>query len=83
MAALARLFGGGRGTKLSTSAGQVELTAGEERAYGSLFTAVDNDGDGKVAGAEGALFLRRSRLPDDVLREVCPAALHQACQPRP
>jgi hypothetical protein len=35
-----------------------------------LFSILDCDGDELVAGVEGALFLRRSALPTDQLREV-------------
>lgn len=68
--AFARLFGGPAPVTLQCTAGKVALAPDRAKTYAQLFGAVDHDSDGRVGGAEGALFLRRSRLDDDVLREV-------------
>jgi len=38
--------------------------------YDMLFTLVDSDEDGYIRGPEGAVFLRRASISDDILREV-------------
>lgn len=50
--------------------GNVVLTKPELQRYTWLFTMVDSDNDGAVGGSEGALFLRRSGLSNEQLREV-------------
>jgi hypothetical protein len=50
--------------------GAVVFTKKEQQRYTWLLTMLDSDADDQLAGAEGAMFLRRSQLNTDQLREV-------------
>ncbi len=73
--ALAKLFGKTSLRQIPTASGDAAFDPKIVESYAQLFKAVDNDSDGRIGGQEGALFLRRSRLDDDVLREVS-VAMH-------
>ena len=49
---------------------EIRFTREEQKRYTFLFEMIDYDDDGWIGGKEGAQFLRRSKLPDDTLREV-------------
>ena len=68
--ALAKLFGKPKLQQVPTADGDAAFDPKVVESYSQLFKAVDHDADGRIGGQEGALFLRRSRLDDDVLREV-------------
>lgn len=50
--------------------GSVSFSKKELQRYSMLFTMLDHDSDANVGGKEGALFLRRSGLSEEALREV-------------
>lgn len=58
------------GWVLKLTKGRVPFTRKEGDYYDGLFEMLDTGGDGTVAGTEGAMFLRRSGLGTDLLREV-------------
>lgn len=49
----------------------LNLTAEEKRAYGQLFKEADPDGFGAVSGDVAVKFFERTKLPPDVLGQVC------------
>jgi PX domain len=50
--------------------GSIIFTKKEVQRYSQLLTLLDSDADEQLGGAEGAMFLRRSGLTTDQLREV-------------
>jgi len=85
-AALRRAVGNEKPADVSieTSAGAVTFTADETKLYSLMFTAIDSDDDSQIGGGEGAVFLRRSGLSDEVLRKVrFPASAQTARAARP
>jgi len=50
--------------------GTVSLSSEECELFNILFTVVDSDCDSAIGGAEGACFLRRAGLSDEVLSDV-------------
>jgi len=55
---------------LSRPEGTIVFSKKEVQRYTQLLTMLDGDADEAVGGSEGAMFLRRSGLNNDQLREV-------------
>lgn len=55
---------------LTRPEGSIIFTRKEQQRYTQLLQILDSDGDEQLGGAEGAMFLRRSGLSTDQLREV-------------
>lgn len=55
---------------ISRPEGAVVFTKKEQQRYTWLLQMLDSDSDEQLGGAEGAMFLRRSQLTTDQLREV-------------
>ena len=49
----------------------LNLTAEEQRIYGQLFRVADPDGFDVVSGDVAVKFFEKTRLPPDVLGQVC------------
>jgi len=46
----------------------------EQRYYAQIYSIADADHDGKISGGEGASFLRKSGIPDQLLEKVWEAS---------
>lgn len=67
---------------LTVPEGTLQISLDEQAYFNDLFDVVDNDGDDQIAGAEGALFLSRSGLTRDQLREVWRLSCGGVSKPR-
>ena len=47
------------------------MTPEEKKGYGALFKEADPDGFGAVSGDVAVKFFERTRLPPDILGQVC------------
>jgi len=56
----------------------LNLTPEEKRFYGNLLKEADPDGFGAVTGDVAVKFFERTRLPPDVLGQVCYASAIKA-----
>ncbi|GBG31019.1 Ankyrin repeat domain-containing protein 17 [Hondaea fermentalgiana] len=61
---------GAKVTVIPYAEGKLKLSTAEFQFFSQLFTILDSDGDGAIAGKEGAAFLRRAKLSDKVLGEI-------------
>jgi len=59
-----------KGVILNFPSGQIQFSDEEAGVYTKLALVLDVEGDDQISGRIGASFLRRSRLPTDMLREV-------------
>jgi len=69
------------GFTLTFADGRLALSGREFKLFSQLFAALDTGGDGSVSGPQGATFLRRSGLGEEVLRDVWRLASGERSKP--